>query len=400
VHHCTLGQSRGDNVWLEWCVASTVHNNVISNYLYSGVMVISGIRITVSGNTIADAPLSSGVVNTYGIAVTDLTSQDADRSRHVTVVGNTVLGCPRGIALVVGNETRTLAPNKCVVAGNTVNAAGMRQSQLPAVYLSGIANVPASATVVGNQVVGYTTPFFASYWDRGNTFIGQNSEPFVDWSPITIGADFTPNAHLPAAVPRGRRRRAPARPGRPCSPSSASSRARTRTPATARSRSTRPAPCNCCTARAPTATPTSCTAPTSRADPPVPPENLGTQGFSGPARGVTVRYRPSAEGGPVTTCGAAMLSHHEDRELRAIEEWFELSDPALSRMLRDHQPPKRRWWRLAGRLAADVLGAALFLLGAVLSIPVLVVPGVLLIVVGVCLHLAAGIHRRHARPPH
>jgi Right handed beta helix region len=220
IHDCTLTQSRGDNVWLEWCVASTVHDNVISSYLYSGVMVISGIRITVSGNTIADAPLSSGVVNTYGIAITDLSNDPADRSKHVTVVGNTVslidwegiethggdsltvvgntvLGCPRGIALVVGNATQTLAPTNCLITGNTINATGVRRPQLAGFYLAGIANVPASATAVGNQIVGYTTPFFTSFWDRGKTYIGNNSEPFVDWSPITLGPDFNANATYP-----------------------------------------------------------------------------------------------------------------------------------------------------------------------------------------------------------
>jgi parallel beta-helix repeat protein len=222
VHHCTLTQSRGDNVWLEWCTGSAVHDNVITNYLYSGVMVISGIRITVSGNTIADAPLSSGVVNTYGVALTDLSNDAADRSRHCTVVGNTVslvdwegiethggdgltitgntvLGCPRGIALVVGNQTQTVAPTNCLVAGNTVNAAGMRQPQLAGIYLAGPANGPAtaSATVVGNQIIGYTTPFNTSSWDRGNTYVGNNSEPFVNWTPIAIGADFVAHGTYP-----------------------------------------------------------------------------------------------------------------------------------------------------------------------------------------------------------
>jgi hypothetical protein len=92
-----------------------------------------------------------------------------------------------------------------------------------------------------------------------------------------------------------------------------------------------------------------------------------------------------------------MLSHHEDRELKAIEQWFEEFDPALTRMLRDHEMPRRSWLRLAGRIAVDVLGAVLFMVGAVLAFPPGVVVGVLLIVVGVCLHLAAGARRRH--PP-
>jgi hypothetical protein len=220
VHDCRLDGSRGDNIWLEWVVASTVHHNVITRYLYSGVMVVSGDGLTIDANVIADAALSAGVANVYGIALTDLTNVAADRSRHITVsgnhvslvdwegidthggesltfVGNTVIGCPRGIALVVGNETRVLVPTNCVVSGNTVDATGARRPLLPGIILVGIANKPASGTITGNQIVGYPTPFHTSFWARGETFIGKNSKPLVPWSPITIGADYTANPTYP-----------------------------------------------------------------------------------------------------------------------------------------------------------------------------------------------------------
>ncbi len=93
-----------------------------------------------------------------------------------------------------------------------------------------------------------------------------------------------------------------------------------------------------------------------------------------------------------------MLSHHEDRQLRAIEQWFEESDPALTRMLRDYETPNRTGLRRLARVAIDVAGVAMFLLGAILAVPALVVLGFLFIVVGVCLHLAAGGRRRRHRP--
>ena len=93
-----------------------------------------------------------------------------------------------------------------------------------------------------------------------------------------------------------------------------------------------------------------------------------------------------------------MLSHHEDRELRAIEQWFEESDPALTRMLRNYEAPGRFRLRLIARIAIDVVGVALFLVGAILAQPILVVIGFLIIVVGVCLHLAAGGRNRQRRP--
>jgi len=84
-----------------------------------------------------------------------------------------------------------------------------------------------------------------------------------------------------------------------------------------------------------------------------------------------------------------MLSHDEDRNLKAIEKWFEESDPAFTRMLRQHEPPRRSANRTAVRIAVDLAGGALFLVGAATALPVLVVLGFLVIVVGVCLHIAA-----------
>jgi hypothetical protein len=92
-----------------------------------------------------------------------------------------------------------------------------------------------------------------------------------------------------------------------------------------------------------------------------------------------------------------MLSHHEDRQLRAIERWFEESDPALTRMLRNYEVPRRL--EVFARIAVDVVGALMFVLGALLVAPVLLVFGLLLIVGGVCLHLSADARRRLGQQP-
>lgn len=222
VRNCVMRGSRGDNVWLERCVDSAVESNDIADYLYSGVMVISGQGVSVSRNQIRDAPLTPGVANVYGIAISDLDNTLAARSRdcsivgnHVdrvdwegidthgadrlTITGNHVTGCPRGIALVTGNSSRIVAPTNCVVSGNTVSGEGARMPLLAGVYLAGIAGTPASATVVGNQLLGYddVNPIFTSYWDRDDTYIGQNSRPFVPWTPIILGADFNSSTTYP-----------------------------------------------------------------------------------------------------------------------------------------------------------------------------------------------------------
>jgi hypothetical protein len=85
----------------------------------------------------------------------------------------------------------------------------------------------------------------------------------------------------------------------------------------------------------------------------------------------------------------AMLSHDEDRQLRAIEQWFEESDPRLTRMLRDHEAPERRKQRSAARFAVDLTGGLLFLIGAIAATTVLMVFGIIVLVGGACLHLAA-----------
>lgn len=87
----------------------------------------------------------------------------------------------------------------------------------------------------------------------------------------------------------------------------------------------------------------------------------------------------------------AMLSHDEDRHLRAIEQWLETDDPALARMFRTHEPPvpDQLHQRRAARIAVDLAGGLTFVMGALLGAGVLVVLGTLLISVGVCLHLAA-----------
>jgi len=84
-----------------------------------------------------------------------------------------------------------------------------------------------------------------------------------------------------------------------------------------------------------------------------------------------------------------MLSHHEDRSLRAIEQWFETDDPALARMFRTHEQPAKLHQRKAARVAVDLAGGITFAIGALAMVGVLVVLGTLLICVGVCLHLAA-----------
>ena len=84
-----------------------------------------------------------------------------------------------------------------------------------------------------------------------------------------------------------------------------------------------------------------------------------------------------------------MLSHDEDRHLQEIERWFEESDPAFTRMLRAHEPPRDERMRTAARVGVDVSGALLFVIGGLAASAIVMVFGILTLAVGACLHLAA-----------
>ena len=84
-----------------------------------------------------------------------------------------------------------------------------------------------------------------------------------------------------------------------------------------------------------------------------------------------------------------MLSHDEDRQLRAIEQWFEESDPRLSRMLREHEAPERRRNLKVGRIAVDLTGGLLLIFGVIAATMAVLVLGILVLAVGACLHLAS-----------
>lgn len=218
IHDSFFSGSRADNVWLEWVKDSYVSDNIIKRYLYSGVMLISCDGVVVNGNNIWDSPLV-GQLNCYGIAATDLDNTEAARSRNclitgnrvhlvdwegidthggdgITVTGNTVTACPRGIALVTGNSTRVASPTRCVVSGNNVDGAGSRQTVREGIWLGGIANVPADGVVTGNIVTNFDKAFSTPYVDRGKTFVGGNNVPFVDWTLIDMD-EFTAHGTWP-----------------------------------------------------------------------------------------------------------------------------------------------------------------------------------------------------------
>ncbi|HEX3778543.1 MAG TPA: right-handed parallel beta-helix repeat-containing protein [Pseudonocardiaceae bacterium] len=231
VKDCTLSGSRGINIWLEWCVDSAARGNAISDYIDSGVTVISGNRVDVSHNSISDGHLvPGGGVSVYGIAFTDLdpntnpVAAEAARSRYctaignrvhqidwegidthgglgITVAGNTVTATRRSIALVTGAAGRLTVPTGCTVTGNAIDSTGCRVPADIGIFLAGIGASGASATVTGNTIRGYDgtgqQPISTITWDRTNTTVANNSRAHVAATPVTLTGGWTANSAFP-----------------------------------------------------------------------------------------------------------------------------------------------------------------------------------------------------------
>lgn len=206
IYNSNFSGSAGDNVWLEWVNDAKVSSNTIKDYLYSGILLLSCDGVQVQENIVKDAPLSAGVVNPYGIAASDKVNTIAGRSRNITIAqniveniewegidthggenlsitGNVVNNCVRGIALVVGNDTRLTVPTGITVTGNLVDGKGSRRE---GICLYGLGGNPADAVITGNRITGHTTPIYANQYSRAKTYIGGNNVPHVQWTPITL----------------------------------------------------------------------------------------------------------------------------------------------------------------------------------------------------------------------
>jgi hypothetical protein len=223
VRGCTLRQTRGHGVWLDWCVDSSVRDCHIGHVTYSGVMVLSGLRVVVEGNHVAAGPANSAMANSYGVAFTDGTNDEAGRSRDCAAIGNvvrgftwkgldthsgdgvifadnTVIDCVRGIAAVAGNTSRLVPPSRVSVVANRIDSRGLTDA-LHAVVLTGLQGKPADGLITGNQVVGQEHWLRLEHVDRGRCEVAANSRPMVEWTDLDMtGADFFPNANYPPEI--------------------------------------------------------------------------------------------------------------------------------------------------------------------------------------------------------
>ncbi|GHF13175.1 hypothetical protein GCM10017786_53970 [Amycolatopsis deserti] len=84
-----------------------------------------------------------------------------------------------------------------------------------------------------------------------------------------------------------------------------------------------------------------------------------------------------------------MLSRNEQQQLRAIEQWFELSDPELTRALREGRFRHPGLSRRLLCVTLMVFGGILIGLGAVAAHVFLLFVGILSLTTGVCLRIGA-----------
>lgn len=224
--NCKMVGSQSDCVRMDWVRDSIVSGCFLDDYLYAGIMLISVDNVTVAQNLVSNAVMKGSVVNVYGIATTDSLNTAAARSKNVRIigntvknvpwegidthggdgiiiVGNTVINCPRAIALVVGSETRVTSPINCIVEGNFVDRAGATYSgaEREGISVYGLSDQLADAHIIGNTIRGYSSAkaMYLEFTDPLKTLVEGNSHPHVPWTDLvmTNTAQWNANATYP-----------------------------------------------------------------------------------------------------------------------------------------------------------------------------------------------------------
>ena len=122
----TVNGCRYIAVWLQWVRDVLVTRCTIEHFQYAGVMLLSATRAEVSSCFISDGIQGGDIVNSYGIATTDLGEHgrspgadvvisrnriadiphwegiDTHGGQRITITDNSVTGCYDGIAAVAG----------------------------------------------------------------------------------------------------------------------------------------------------------------------------------------------------------------------------------------------------------------------------------------------------------
>ena len=238
VENIVIDKSRHHGVWLEWCEDVKVRDCQITDFQYGAVMLLSVTRGEVSGCIIRNALQEGTLVNSYGIAATDLVNTVAGRSKdilitrniidnipkwegidthggeRITITDNIITRCRDGIAAVAGNSSRATAPKDLVVSGNTIDSLGISAAR-SAIRLYGITDGPQASAMVGPNTIrgGYVMDVEAAQYES-TTITAQATSitngysshpaPYRSWAASTSinrnGNNVTRTVSLPAGV--------------------------------------------------------------------------------------------------------------------------------------------------------------------------------------------------------
>jgi hypothetical protein len=201
---CWLHDTSGEAMRLTWLRNADVAQNFVERVRYAGIMAVSMKDSRIHDNLVRDAFAHGGVVvNSYGIALTDLGNYEAARSERVNVDGNVILNfpewagfdthggkaltvannivvnCRQGLAIVLGSSTRVMPPQDLVVAGNYVDGRNIAGGYGISLFGKSAA-VKGSGTFTGNRIVNSVEPWKT---DPQSTFIDWDNSAWVGNTP-------------------------------------------------------------------------------------------------------------------------------------------------------------------------------------------------------------------------
>lgn len=201
----TMRGTRYSFMWLHWLTDFEIARNDIQQFQYTGITVLSPKNGVINFNTIRFAIQGGSLVNSYGIAVTDETNDEAGRAENVRVIGNfitdilkweaidthggkgihilgnTMINVRQGPSLMTGNTSRIYPPYMCVVANNYI-VRGTADDTAWGICLAGrsgdseqtVGPELASATIMNNSVIGYTNDISLGRYDITLTHLSGN----------------------------------------------------------------------------------------------------------------------------------------------------------------------------------------------------------------------------------
>ena len=233
-----IDKSRYHGVWLEWCEDVKVRDCQITDFQYGAVMLISVTRGEVSGCVIRNALQEGTLVNSYGVAATDLVNTTEGRSKdilitrniidnipkwegidthggeRITITDNIVTRCRYGVVAVGGNSSRVTAPKDVVVSGNTIDSLGI-EDPTSAIKLYGIAGGPQASAMIGPNTIrgGYVMAVEATRYES-TTITAQATSitngysshpaPYRSWAAVAAinrnGNNVAHTVSLPAGM--------------------------------------------------------------------------------------------------------------------------------------------------------------------------------------------------------